>query len=182
MGPASSAFPDIDFVIYHSGYEFPTSEAPEEGPYTEETADQGVNRLVKSLRDAGIGVGSNVYAELGTTWFCLIRRPEEAAHVLGKLLLAVGEDNVIWGTDSIWYGPSQVSIDAFRAFQIPLEMREEFGYPELTPALKAKVFGLNAARIYGIDADAARERTRSDDTAWVRAALAEYAASGSPGL
>ena len=182
VGPASSAFPDIDFVIYHSGYEFPTSEAPEEGPYTEETADQGVNRLVKSLRDAGIGVGSNVYAELGTTWFCLIRRPEEAAHVLGKLLLAVGEDNVIWGTDSIWYGPSQVSIDAFRAFQIPLEMREEFGYPELTPALKAKVFGLNAARIYGIDADAARERTRSDDTAWVRAALAEYAASGSPGL
>jgi predicted TIM-barrel fold metal-dependent hydrolase len=122
-----------------------------------------------------------VYAELGTTWFCLIRRPEEAAHVLGKLLVAVGEDNVIWGTDSIWYGPSQVSIDAFRAFQIPAEMREEFGYPELTPALKAKVLGLNAARVYGIDVDAARARARSDDTAWVRAALAEYAASGNPG-
>jgi predicted TIM-barrel fold metal-dependent hydrolase len=181
VGPAARAFPDISFVIYHSGYEFPTSDAPEEGPYTEASADQGVNRLVKSLREAGVGPGSNVYAELGTTWFCLIRRPEEAAHVLGKLLLAVGEDNVIWGTDSIWYGPSQVSIDAFRAFQIPLELRHEFGYPELTPALKAKVLGLNAARVYGIDAEAARERARNDDTAWVRAALAEYAASGSPG-
>ena len=181
VGPAARAFPDIRFVIYHSGYEFPTSDAPEEGPYTEASADQGVNRLVKSLREAGVGPGSNVYAELGTTWLCLIRRPEEAAHVLGKLLLAVGEDNVIWGTDSIWYGPSQVSIDAFRAFQIPLELRHEFGYPELTPALKAKVLGLNAARVYGIDAEAARERARNDDTAWVRAALAEYAASGSPG-
>jgi predicted TIM-barrel fold metal-dependent hydrolase len=181
VGPAARAFPDIRFVIYHSGYEFPTSDAPEEGPYTEASADQGVNRLVKSLREAGVGPGSNVYAELGTTWFCLIRRPAEAAHVLGKLLLAVGEDNVIWGTDSIWYGPSQVSIDAFRAFQIPLELRHEFGYPELTPALKAKVLGLNAARVYGIDAEAARERARNDDTAWVRAALAEYAASGSPG-
>jgi predicted TIM-barrel fold metal-dependent hydrolase len=181
VGLAALAFPGIDFVIYHSGYEFPESDAAEEGPYTEATANTGVNRLVKSLRDSGVAPGSNVYAELGTTWFCLIRRPEEAAHVLGKLLLAVGEDNVIWGTDSIWYGPSQVSIDAFRAFQIPPEMREEFGYPELTPALKAKVLGHNAARVYGIDADAARERARSDDTAWVKAALDEYAAKGSPG-
>ncbi len=114
----------IDFVIDHSGYEFPSSDAPEEGPFSPETAGVGTNRLVASLRDAGVAPGSNVYAELGTTWFCLIRRPEEAAHVLGKLLLAVGEDNVVWGTDSIWYGPSQISIDAFRVFQNPAEMRE----------------------------------------------------------
>ena len=181
VGPAAKAFPDIDFVIYHSGYEFPTSDAPEEGPYTEATAHLGVNRLVKSLRDAGVGPGANVFAELGTTWFCLIRRPEEAAHVLGKLLLAVGEDHVIWGTDSIWYGPTQVSIDAFRAFQIPSAMQEEFGYPELTAERKAKILGRNAARIYGIDPDAAQERARRGDTAWVQAALREYASSGSPG-
>ena len=59
--------------------------------------------------------------------------------MLGKLLVAVGEDNVIWGSDSIWYGPTQVSIDAFRAFQIPAEMRERHGYPELTPEIKAKL-------------------------------------------
>lgn len=28
--------------------------------------------------------------------------PLEAAHVLGKLLLAVGEDRILWGTDSVW--------------------------------------------------------------------------------
>ena len=182
VGPAAKAFPGIDFVIYHSGYEFPSSDAPEEGPFTPETADVGTNRLVASLREAGVAPGSNVYAELGTTWFCLIRRPEEAAHVLGKLLLAVGEDNVVWGTDSIWYGPSQVSIDAFRAFQIPAEMRERYGYPELTPKIKRKILGENAARVYGIDAARARRVAQEDDLSWLAAAVEEYRAKGNPGL
>ena len=90
VGPAAKSFPDIEFLIYHSGYEMPTTEEIEEGPYTEETRDVGTNRLVTSLRETNIAPGSNVYAELGSTWFCLIRRPDEAAHVLGKLLLAVG--------------------------------------------------------------------------------------------
>jgi len=124
VGPAAAAFPDLDFLIYHSGYEIPTGEAAEEGPYSDATAHLGTNRLVKSLREAGIAPGANVCAELGSTWFCLIRRPDEAAHVLGKLLLAVGEDNVLWGTDAIWYGPAQPAIDAFRAFQIPADLRD----------------------------------------------------------
>lgn len=181
VGPAAKAFPEIDFVIYHSGYEFPSSDAPEEGPYREGAPHTGVDRLVDSVRSARLSTGANVYAELGTTWFCLVRRPEEAAHVLGKLLLAVGEDNVVWGTDAIWYGPSQVSIDAFRAFQIPKEMREEFGYPELTSRIKRKIFGENAARIYGIDLERARATRAGDDLAWVTAALEEYRRKGSPG-
>jgi predicted TIM-barrel fold metal-dependent hydrolase len=182
VGPAARAFPDLHFLIYHSAYEMPTGEAPEEGPYTEETREVGTNRLISSLRDAGLGPGANVYAELGSTWFCLIRRPDEAAHVLGKLLLAVGEDNVLWGSDSIWYGPTQPAIDALRAFQIPEEMRERYGYPELTPAIKAKILGLNAARVYGIDPEATRERTRRDEMEWVRLALDEFEASGTPTL
>jgi len=43
--------------------------------------------------------------------------PDEAAHVLGKLLSRVGEDRVLWGTDGIWYGSPQPQIMAFRAFQ-----------------------------------------------------------------
>lgn len=182
IGPAAKAFPDIDFLIYHSAYEFPTGEAAEEGPFTPETADTGTNRLVETLRASGVAPGSNVHAELGTTWFCLIRRPEEAAHVLGKLLLAVGEDNVIWGSDSIWYGPTQVSIDAFRAFQIPAELREHYGYPELTPALKEKILGRNAARVYGMDLERARSVKQRDDLAWLRAALEEYRGNGNPSL
>jgi predicted TIM-barrel fold metal-dependent hydrolase len=136
--------------------------------------------LVASLLEAGIEPGANVYAELGTTWFCLLKKPVEAAHVLGKLLLAVGEDNVIWGTDGIWYGPAQPTIDAVRSFRIPDEICERFGYPALTQELKAKILGGNAARVYGIDADALRARVADDDLAWVRAATEEYRRTGVP--
>jgi hypothetical protein len=34
---------------------------------------------------------------------------------------------------------------------IPKAMQDEFGYPELTPARKAKIFGLNSAAVYGVD-------------------------------
>jgi len=60
-------------------------------------------------------------------------------------------------------------------------MREEFGYPELTPERKAKILGRNAARLYGIDLERARETAASDDLAWLRAATAEYRRRGSPG-
>jgi len=180
VGPAAAAHPEIDLLVYHSGYEMPLGDAPGEGPWTQATAHLGTNRLVTSLRDAGLAPGSNAYAELGSTWFSLIRRPEEAAHVLGKLLLAVGEDNVLWGTDSIWYGPAQPAVDAFRAFQIPADFRERYGYPELTPERKRKILGGNAARVYGIDLERARETACRDDLAWLRAALDEHAARGVP--
>jgi predicted TIM-barrel fold metal-dependent hydrolase len=88
---------------------------------------------------------------LGTTWFRVMREPDQAAHVLGKLLAHLGEDNVVWGTDSIWYGSPQPQIDAFRAFTISEEFQERFGYPPLTDAVKAKVLGLNGARVYGVE-------------------------------
>jgi uncharacterized protein len=147
VGPAACAHPRVKFVIYHSGFEV----AQREGPYTAASADRGVNRLITSLSQAGIGPGENVYAEIGSTWWHLLRRPDEAAHVLGKLLVAFGENNILWGTDSIFYGSPQGQIDAFRSFQIPAETRERFGYPELTEGIKAKILGWNAVNLYGID-------------------------------
>jgi hypothetical protein len=63
----------------------------------------------------------------------------------------VGEDNVVWGTDCLFYGSPQPQIQAFRAFQISDEFQERYGYPALTKELKAKVLGRNAARLYGIE-------------------------------
>jgi hypothetical protein len=165
--------------VYHSGYEMAADDEIE-GPFTEQTADIGVNRLVATMREHGLGPGGNVSAELGTTWFCLVRRPDAAAHVIGKLLATFGEDNVIWGTDSVWYGPNRPVVDAFRAFQIPARMRDEFGYPELTDRAKEKILGLNAARRYGIDASAARGRRRRDDLGWISAARDEFERTGVP--
>ncbi len=146
VGPAARTHRDANFVVYHSGYE----SGGYEGPYTSATADVGVNRLIASLERAGIGPNENVYAELGSTWWNLMRMPSQAAHVLGKLLKHVGEDNVVWGTDCLFYGSPQPQIQTLRAFRISEELQERYGYPALTRRIKAKILGLNAARLYGI--------------------------------
>ncbi len=167
IGPAASAHPDVRFVVYHSGFE---TGAPE-GPYTPETAGVGVNRLITTLRDHDIGPDGNVFAELGSTWWLVMRNPTAAAHVLGKLLAQVGADRVVWGTDSIWYGSPQDQIQAFRSFEISPELQDRFGYPALTTEVKRKIFGLNAARLYRIEPDARRCTFTRDELQQAREAM-----------
>jgi hypothetical protein len=88
------------------------------------------------LLDNGIAPNSNVYAELGSTWRTVMGDPDQSAHVIGKLLRYVGEDRVVWGTDSIWYGSPQDQIQAFRLFQISDEFCDRYGYPKLTAQIK----------------------------------------------
>jgi len=145
---AAKLFPQASFIVYHSGFE---RIGPREGPYTSATAHLGINRLIAAMEQHGVGPNENVFAELGSTWWTVMRDPEQAAHVLGKLLKYVGEDNVLWGTDCIFYGAPQDQIQAFRAFAISSELQERYGYPELTPLRKAKVLGLNGARVYGVE-------------------------------
>jgi predicted TIM-barrel fold metal-dependent hydrolase len=164
VGPAAAAFPDVQFLVYHSGYE--RDPDGEEGAF-DAAAPRGVDRLVASLDAAGVGPGANVFAELGSTWFLMLRRPREAAHVLGKLLLAVGPDRIVWGTDSIWYGSPQALVDAFRAFEIPEQLQEAHGYPALTPAIKAAILGENARAVYGITEDEVARARADAARAWV---------------
>jgi predicted TIM-barrel fold metal-dependent hydrolase len=147
IGPAARAHPDVRFLVYHSGYEADVVE----GPFDPATADRGVNRLIASMQAAGIGPNQNVYAELGTTWWALLARPDEAAHLLGKLLVHVGEENVLWGTDAVFYGSPQGQIQAFRVFQISEQFQEQFGYPALGDDVKRKILGLNALRLHDVD-------------------------------
>ncbi len=145
IGKVAKQFPDVAFIVYHSGF---VAGKPELA-YDHAAARDGIDTLVRSLLDNGIAPNSNVYAELGSTWRFLMREPDSAAHALGKLFKYAGQDNVLWGTDSIWYGSPQDQIQAFRTFQIAPSLREAHGYPELTPALRAKVFGLSAMRPTG---------------------------------
>jgi uncharacterized protein len=167
IGPAARAHPDVRFLVYHSGYEADVVE----GPFEPGTADRGVNRLVASMQGAGIGPHQNVYAELGTTWWALLARPDEAAHLLGKLLVHVGEDNVLWGTDAVFYGSPQGQIQAFRAFQISEQFQEQFGYPALTDDIKRKILGLNALKLHDVDPVTVPCTFTRDDLEQLRLAL-----------
>jgi predicted TIM-barrel fold metal-dependent hydrolase len=107
----------------------------------------------------------NVFAELGTTFAsCIITFPSIAAHLLGQMLKYFGEDRIVFGSDSVWYGGPQWQIEAMWRFQIPEVFprmdangqalpggtRMGWGYPQLTETAKRKILGLNNARLYGI--------------------------------
>lgn len=166
IGVVAKAYPDVNFVVYHSGF-YP---GVREGPYDPANAERGTNTLIKSMLDNGIDPNQNVYAELGSTWRNLMSNPTQAAHLMGKLITYVGEDNVLWGTDCIWTGSPQPQIVAFRAFQIDPDLANQYGYAPLTDAVKRKVFGLNAARLYGVDPIAQRCKLERDEVEQLRAA------------
>ena len=158
IGVVAKAYPDVNFLVYHSGY----VPGQPEGPYDPDR-NEGIDSLVRTVLDNGVTPNSNVYAELGSTWrFLSMRDPNSAAHMLGKLFKYVGEDNVLWGTDSVWYGSPQDQVQAFRAFQIAEEVRQANDYPEITPLLRAKVFGLNALKPYNIELDEVLLRAQND--------------------
>lgn len=155
---AAKDFPKLNFLIYHSGFlgipRINLEEAKKgEIPWTSEFC-----RLKHKQQKL-----NNVYMEMGSTFGQLvITEPVVCAHLLGQILLAFGEDHLLWGTDSIWYGTPQWQIEAFRRFQIPEELQEKFHYPVLTKDLKAKVFGLNSAKLFKVDVEAKRKDVPKD--------------------
>src|SRR5262245_22798136 len=95
----------------------------------------------------------NCYAEIGTTWASsIVTFPTVAAHIMGQLMKFMGEDRILFGSDSVWYGSPQWQIEALWRFQIPDTLREKYGYPELTERAKRKILGLTSAKLYGIQA------------------------------
>ena len=46
--------------------------------------------------------------------------------------------------------------------QLPPELRDRYGYPEITDELRAKIFGLNALKPYDISLDEATMRAGND--------------------
>src|SRR5262245_23585230 len=95
----------------------------------------------------------NCYAEIGTTWASsVVTFPTIAAHIMGQLMKFMGEDRIVFGSDSVWYGSPQWQIEALWRFQIPAALREKYGYPELTQSAKRKILGLTSAKLYGIQA------------------------------
>lgn len=147
MAACAALYPDMQFVIFHSAFEREIAE----GPYDPADAQRGTSSVLAALDEYDIPPNANVWCELAATWREVMTAPTAAAHVLGKLLSRVGEDRVLWGTDAIWFGSPQPQIMAFRAFEISPEFQETYGYPALTPELKAKVFGLNAAELLDLD-------------------------------
>ena len=147
----SRQFPDMQFVVYHAAWD----PSQVEGPYNPD-ATIGIDTLLRSLDVHGVPPNDNVWVDIATVWRQLLTTPDQAAHALGKLLSRVGTKRVLWGTDAIWYGSPEPQIMAMRAFEITPQFQETYQYPALTSEVKAGLFGLNAATLFGVDPTAVR--------------------------
>ena len=151
---ASRDWPQFNFIIYHACWggmvPFAWSRPVLEDIVNEKNYLNGVPNL-PWLTQFGQNCGGlpNVYAEIGSTFANnVVTWPTVCAHILGQLMKYFGEDRILFGSDCVFNGSPQWQIEALWRFQIPDEMRRNFGYPELTAAAKRKILGLNSARLY----------------------------------
>jgi uncharacterized protein len=195
IGPAAKANPGVRFLVYHSGYDIGDDQKPYAGDDKADSNTNTVDALIKSLREnqydatrfrkkgQRFGNVPNVYAELGSVWRNVMNDPDQAAHLLGKLITYVGPKRIAWGTDSLWYGSPQPEIVGLRRFEFTQAGKELYRLPYglegdvNDPTRKAPrpertirngILGRNAARAYEINPDAQRRKIHCDDVQEMR--------------
>jgi predicted TIM-barrel fold metal-dependent hydrolase len=163
---AAKDWPDLNFIVYHSGYrgtgwlaggtgekvKDPKSDDPQEIPWISD-----ILRILKKNPKI-----KNVYFELGSTFHQLSLTPERCLHMLGQMIDVAGADHILWGTDSIWNGSPQGQIERLRRLKMKDELIERYKYSPLTDEVKNQIFGLNAAKLFGIDPKEKRKAIKAD--------------------
>jgi predicted TIM-barrel fold metal-dependent hydrolase len=135
---AAAAFPDLTFEVVHGGLAF-----------LEETAWQ-VARF------------PNVVINLEGTSIFLGRSPRRFAEVLGTFLSFGAGQRIVWATGAMAVHPRPL-LEAFWNLEMPRDLVEDYGMPELTTDVKRAILGENHARILGLDIAAMRRETEGDE-------------------
>ena len=179
MEKAALNHPDFTFIVYHSAIQHGVTEPDwkNANQYDPTTGDFAWHNVLIDIQRRNPQI-KNLNCEIGSFFGPLaIADPVMAMHGIGKNIKYYGSDHVIWGTDCLWWGSPQWVIDAFRRFQISDEMCEKFGYRKITKEDKARIFGLNAARIYGVDVHAQRHALPADALSRMHIAYNDMGAS-----
>jgi predicted TIM-barrel fold metal-dependent hydrolase len=165
---AALDWPDLNFIVYHSGYRGSgwlgrgTGARMSDGGNANDPQNiPWISNIFALLRrNPRI---RNIYFELGSTFNQLSSsNPVACMHMFGQMLQTAGPNRILWGTDCIWGGSPQSQIERFRRFRISDALIERYGYPQLTDGTKAKILGINAARLMGVDIAAQRRAIETD--------------------
>lgn len=120
------AFPDLKVIAYHMAW-----------PYHEELFG-----MAGKHRNLYVGISGIV------GWFA--RAPYKGYHMIGEALEWAGPDKICFGLD--WPGVTMKDcVDYMRTFEIPEELQHQYGYPKITDEIRAKILGLNLAKLTGIE-------------------------------
>lgn len=149
---AAIDFPDMTFELVHGGWAF-----------LEETASQ-------------LARFPNVSVNLEITTAYLLRAPRRFAEILGTMLAVGGGDRLLWSSGAMLFHPRPY-LEAFWDFEMPRDLVEDYGFPELTRQDKINILGANQARILGLDIEDLKRELGSDGQT---RALAEPWGGGTP--
>jgi predicted TIM-barrel fold metal-dependent hydrolase len=98
----------------------------------------------------------NVYGGLAVVIAFIRNRPGEFGKMMAELLYWLGPDRLTFASDyAIWH-PKWI-IDDFMKFELPDELRKEYGV-DLDLTAKRKILGETAARLYDIDIEAQKAK------------------------
>lgn len=126
-------FPNLTIVAFHMGY-----------PYCDD-----LNMVAMAHK--------NVYVCISLVVAWAVSSPYKFAKMLGEAMRWVGPDKIIWGSDDPGiHSLMSIAVRGFRDFQMPRDLQEQYGYPEITDEDKRKIFGGNIARLLGIDTSTRR--------------------------
>lgn len=171
VAKAAKDWPQLNFIIYHSGFRHIGNDPAEALAEFEQTGRLSwVTDLAEIPAREGV---TNVYGDLGQIFAStMVAQPRVAAAIMGILVKGLGADHVCWGSDAVWTGSPQWQIEGLRRLEIPEDMQRAHGFAPLGDAqgsVKNAIFGGNNARLYNLTS-ADREAWRSDRLTQERAA------------
>jgi uncharacterized protein len=160
VAKAAKDWPQLNFIIYHSGFRHIGNDPAEALAEFEQSGRLSwVSDLAEIPGRDGV---SNVYGDLGQIFAStIVAQPRVAAAIMGILVKGMGADHVCWGSDAVWTGSPQWQIEGLRRLEIPEDMQRAHGFAPLGDAqgpVKTAIFGDNNARLYAL--------TEADRNAW----------------
>jgi predicted TIM-barrel fold metal-dependent hydrolase len=126
-------FPDLNFIIHHLAF-----------PYFEEAISLAARF-------------PNIYLALSGSLNLAVIAPRLVQEQLGRLLAEVGVHKLLWGSEAALAGGPAPYLRAFMDLEIADDLRDGYGYPQITREDKERILGRNFAELMGIDIDARRE-------------------------
>jgi uncharacterized protein len=180
VGQAARDWPQLNFVIYHSGYRYVGDMNVDPALALTEFERTGRIAWISDLAEIPGQYGvDNVYGDLGQVIaMTLVGQPHLSAAAMGILLRGLGPERVCWGTDALWTGSPQWQIEGLRRLEIPDDMQKKHGFKPLgsaTGSVKTAIFSGNNARLYSIDTRKAERDLKGDKFAQLKT---EYEARG----
>ena len=169
IGKAAKDWPQLNFLVYHSGYRW-VGGKPADG--MKEFDETGRSSWTSDLAEIPEKFGvTNVYGDLGQLFaWTAVAEPRLAAALMGMLVKGLGRERILWGSDALWTGAPQWQIEGLRRLEIPEDMQKKYGFAPLGPAdgpVKTTIFSGNSARLYGLEKHA--EIVRRDRFAALKA-------------